>query len=97
LLARKRELLLESELNRQVLRLEVNAISVRARQLQSGFSWARAAWQWAAPVAGFLLARKQGKAARVLSKGSFLLSALRTGWKVWTKMREQRPDTCPEN
>ena len=38
--ARKRELLLESTLNRQVLRVEVGKLLFRADQFKRGYGWA---------------------------------------------------------
>ena len=94
--ARKHELLLESEMNRQVLRIEYGNLAIEAGRLRRGYGWAQRAWTWAAPLAGFLLARKRGKAAGAFAKSSLLVTALSTGWKLWTAMRgartEQRPD-----
>ena len=94
--ARKHELLLESELNRQVLRVECGKLAFKAEKFQRGYGWAQSAWTWAAPLAGFLLARKQGKAAGVFAKGSLLLTAVRTGWKLWTAMRDARTEPRPD-
>jgi hypothetical protein len=94
--ARKHELLLESELNRQVLRVECGKLAFKAGQFRRGYGWAQSAWTWAAPLAGFLLARKRGKATRVFAKGSLLFTALRAGWKVWTAMRDARTERRPE-
>ena len=80
--ARKRELLLESELNRQILRLELNQICLRADRFKRGFDWAQNAWTWAAPIAGFLVARKFKTAGSAFAKGSFLITAVQTGWKM---------------
>ena len=88
--ARKHELLLESELNRQVLRVECGKLAFKTGQFRRGYAWAHSAWTWAMPLAGFLLARKQRKVAGVFTKGSFLITALRAGWKVWTAMRGAR-------
>jgi len=94
--ARKRELLLESELNRQVLRVECANIAIEAGRFRRGYGWAQSAWTWAAPLAGFLLARKRGKAAGMFAKGSLLFTAARTGWKLWTTMRGARTEPRPE-
>lgn len=94
--ARKQELLLESELNRQVLRVECGKLAFKAGQFRRGYGWAQSAWTWAAPLAGFLLARKRGKAAGAFAKGSLLFTGLRAGWKVWTAMRDARTGPRPE-
>ena len=94
--ARKYELLLESELNRQVLRVECGKLAFKAEKFRRGYAWAHNAWTWAVPLAGFLLARKRRKATRVFAKGSFLITALRAGWKVWTAMRDGSTEPRPE-
>lgn len=94
--ARKRDLLLESELNRQVLRVEFGNLAVESERLQRGYGWVRSAWAWGAPLAGFLLARKQGKRAGAFTQGSLLLGALRAGWKTWTVLREMRAGSRQE-
>ena len=93
---RKRELLMESELNRQVLCIEYGNLAIEAGRLRRGYEWAQRAWTWAAPLAGFLLARKRGKAAGVFAKGSLLVTALSTGWKLWTAMRSARTEPRPD-
>ena len=90
--ARKHELLLESELNRQVLRVECGKLAFKAGQFRRGYGWAQHAWTWAAPLAGFLLARKRRKTAGAFAKGSLLFTALRAGWKVWAAMRDGRTE-----
>jgi hypothetical protein len=94
--ARKRDLLLESELNRQVLRVEISNLTVEAERLRRGYGWVQSAWAWGAPLAGFLMARKQGKGTGVFSKGSLLFGALRAGWKTWTVLREMRAGSRQE-
>jgi hypothetical protein len=85
--ARKRDLLLESELNRQTVRLELRTIRLRADQLQRGFGWVQQVWKWGAPLAGFLFARKFQKKAGVFAKGSFVVSAATSLWKAWRAAR----------
>ena len=92
---RKRDLLLESELNRQVLRVEVGRMRLRAERFQRGYGWAHTAWKWAAPVAGFFVARKFKKTANVFAGGSLLATVLRTLWKVW-EVRQEKP-TDPDS
>jgi len=87
--ARKRELLLESELNRQVLRVEVSRIRCRVDLYRRRYGWAQSAWKWAAPVAGFLLARKFKKTAGAFAKGSMLLGAARSLWGYWTSRQDR--------
>ena len=93
---RKRELLLESELNRQVLRVEAGKLLVRAEQFKRGYGWANSAWKWAAPLAGFLLARRFKKTAGVFAKGSLLVTVLGTLWKWWEARDGRRGEPEPD-
>ena len=93
--ARKRDLLLESELNRQALRVELGRMRFRAEQFQRGYGWAYTAWKWVAPLAGFLMARRFKKTASVFAKGSLLATVLRTLWKFW-EVRQEKP-TDPDS
>jgi len=94
--ARKRELLLESALNRQVLRVETGKILVRAEQFRRGYGWANLAWKWTAPLAGLLLARKFRKTADVFAKGSLLVTALSALWQAWEARQQKRPGSNAE-
>ncbi len=76
--ARKRELLLESDINRQVIQLELDQIQVQAKQARESFS----GWKWAAPLAGFVVARK------FAHLGGFLLKS-GLGMYVFRKLRER--------
>lgn len=95
--ARKRELILESELNRQSLRVECGRIRYRAEQFRRGYGWANSAWKWAVPVAGFLLARKFKTTAGIFAKGSLLAGVLRSAWRFWDTLRERQPGTDPSD
>lgn len=80
--ARKRDLLLTSNLNRQVLQLELEQIRLRAEQFKQG--WLHNSWKWVVPIAGFLAARKFKKSAGFFAQGSLGLFLLR---KLWEKFR----------
>ena len=80
---RKRDLLVESDLNRQVLRVEVEKLRFRAEQFRRGYGWAQNAWKWGAPVAGFLLARRFKRTAGAFAKGSLLVNLVQTIWRLW--------------
>ena len=91
---RKRELLLESELNRQILSVEVRVLSFRAGRLKRGFGFAQNSWKWAVLVAGFLLARKlTGKKMGVFAWGSMIVYSLQGAWKIWEMFQQKRPDS----
>lgn len=93
---RKRDLLIESDLNRQILRLEVDRLCIRAGEIQRRFGWARNVWAWGAPLAGFLFARKFKKAGGAFAKGSFFITAAQAGWKFWQAYRERRSGGASE-
>ena len=82
---RKHDLLLESEINRQVMRLEFQQIQVRLGRVRE--NWLHSAWMWAAPVAGFFLARKFTKTTGFFAKGSILAVILRRVWELWQRRR----------
>ena len=90
--ARKKELVVASGINRQVLRLEVDYLRVRFDQCRRSLGWAQASWKWAPTLAGFLLARKMSKRAGFLSKASTLLPFLGGLWKAWQSRRERAPE-----
>ena len=82
---RKRELLLESDINRQVLRLEMEQAQMQIDQFRQ--HWLRNVWMWAAPVAGFVFARRLTKSAGFLAKSSALVSLLTRLWELWQGTR----------
>ena len=49
---RKKELLLESDINRQILRVEYCQLKLKATEWKRGLLRARTAYQWIAPLAG---------------------------------------------
>jgi hypothetical protein len=95
--ARKRDLLLESELNRQVLRVETGKIAFHFDRVKRGYSWAHDAWKWALPLVGFLFARKLKRSAGAFAKGSFLMGILRTLWTFWAARRSKETRSVPEH
>lgn len=74
--ARKRELLMESELNRQVFHLELRQIGLRLESLRRG--WLTGPWRVAAAAGAFLLALRMKKMRQALgsSFGLYLLRRL---------------------
>ena len=87
---RKRDLLVESEMNRQALRVELRNIRMQAEQYHRGYGWAQSAWKWTAPFAGFFFARKFQKTAGAFAKGSALVNALGGIWRMWSAAKEKR-------
>ena len=53
---RKKELLLESDINRQILRVEVCQVKLKALEWRRGLLKVRTAYNWIAPAAGILFA-----------------------------------------
>lgn len=49
---RKKELLLESDINRQILRVESAQLQIKAVEWRRGLLKARSVYQWVAPLAG---------------------------------------------
>lgn len=88
-LERRREaLLVESELNRQALRLEVLQVSMALERVRHGFVSGQTVWKWAAPVVGFFIARKFTRfGADGGVKSSSLLSIGRSLWNAWKDRR----------
>jgi hypothetical protein len=83
--ARKHDLLTESEINRHVLRLELQQMHMHIEQTR--FHWQQNIWKWAAPIAGFFLARKLKKTSGFVAKGSAILVALGKVWEFWQARR----------
>lgn len=87
LLARKHDLLLESELNRQILRLEVAKLRLRGEKFRGSLATGQSWWKVAAPIAGILLARRVSKGSSVVAKGSLLVSLAGAAWKFWSRRK----------
>ena len=68
---RKRDLLMESAINRQVLELEILQVRQKLSHLRGGLLHSR--WKYIAPLAGVLVAWKFRKAGRFLKSGVGLL------------------------
>ena len=83
--ARKRELLLESDINRQVLQLEADQIRFDVKRWKQSYGWVPSAWKWAALMAGFLMARRFKRARSLGAKGSMVWMFIRKLWQAWGK------------
>ena len=83
---RRRDLLTESEINRQVLRLEFQQLQVRFDRSRE--AWLHHAWTWAAPLAGFFIARQFTRTSGLFAKGSLLVGVLGRLWEFWQRRRE---------
>ena len=94
---RKRELLLESELNRQVLRVELEGVRLQVERFKRGYGWAQGAWKWAAPLAGILLASKVKRHSTAATKGSFVVNVLGAAWNIWSSLRKRKREATPEH
>jgi hypothetical protein len=89
--ARKKDLLLESEINRQIIQLEVQQLRHRLESLKSRWTQAQSVWKWALPIAGFLFARKFNRTAGLFTMASGLIPTLRKLWRGWTEARTKGP------
>jgi hypothetical protein len=94
--SRKRDLLLESDLNRQALSLELAGLRVRGENLASGFARNQGWLKWVAPVVGLFVARKFARTPGVLSKGSMLVSLAGAAWKLWKGFKAERLPVEPK-
>lgn len=86
---RRAALLLESELNRQALRVEVMRVQMAVDRVRHGLTTGQNLWKWVAPIAGFLVARKFGQSGAV-AKGSAVLAIGKALWSAWRDRR--RPE-----
>ena len=87
---RRKALLVESELNRQALRLEVLHICMTVERVRHGFVSGQAIWKWLAPVAGFFLARKLSRFGTDGTKATSFLGIGRALWSAWRDRRKNR-------
>ena len=94
--SRKRDLLLESEVNRQLLRLELTKLRVSVERLRSGFTGGGNVWKWLAPVAGFILARRVSRNSTFMARGSLIVSMLGAVWKLWSAFKRSPSAEAPE-
>lgn len=85
--SRKRALLLESEVNRQLLELELTQLRLSFERLRSGWLSPRGVWKWVAPVTGFIMARRFSRNSGLMAKGSLLVSLLGATWKIWSALK----------
>lgn len=84
---RRAALLLESELNRQALRLEALRAQVAVDRFREGLLSGQNLWKWVAPVVGFVVARRFGAAGSAVAKGSALVAVGRALWTAWRERR----------
>ncbi|HYV29366.1 MAG TPA: hypothetical protein VFA77_17670 [Candidatus Eisenbacteria bacterium] len=88
---RKRDLLLESDINRQIIQLEVQQVRYRVEFLRSRWTRIQGVWKWALPFAGFLFARKFKKTAGVFTAASGLIPSFLKLWRGWAEGRTKVP------
>jgi hypothetical protein len=90
--ARKRRLLVESELHRQTLVLECDNLSPVAAAIERGYDTVQSVmpyWKMAAPLVAWVLARRRRRSTKkaLLIKGMAGLQLLRKGWRLWRAWR----------
>ena len=86
--ARKEELLMACDIQRQMLRLEWSVIQVHVHRIQGACQRIPRAWKWLTPVVGFLLARRSRRGSRSAGWATakwVILYQLWEGWRRWRK------------
>ena len=84
---RKRKLLLESDINREVILLEVRHLGSRLNPYRA--IWSGNRWTLLAPIAGIFVAWKL-RGVRKLLGGSFGLFVLKRLWAIVNPLRRAR-------
>jgi hypothetical protein len=79
---RRQQLLLESELHREVLGMQVDVLRLRLGQVGGGLRQYPGVWKYGLPVLGFLAAWRMKRRVAFLAKGSVGLLALIKAWRV---------------
>ena len=90
--ARKRELLVESELNRQTLRLELEQVRLQAEKIKQTCGWVWSVVKWAPSLAGFFRAGAPSKTEAAFPQGSRASGLLRRLWGAWQRRGTKRAD-----
>lgn len=94
--ARKRDLLIESELNRQIIRLEIEQVRFRAEQLKQNCGWLRSVWKWVPPLAGFFMAARRRKNEGGFAPGVGGAGLLGRLWEAWQSLGK-KPGNRPSD
>ena len=90
--ARKRDLLIESELNRQIIRLEIEQVRFRAEQLKQTCGWLRSLWKWMPPVAGFFMAGRRRQSESGWAPGAGGAGFVGRLWGAWQSLVKKPSD-----
>lgn len=83
---RKRQLLLESQIHRQVTTLELEMLKIRLDRARGGLLALPRLWKVALPVAGFILASRLKRGAWFFTKGTVKLMALFKAWRLLKRL-----------
>lgn len=84
---RKRDLVLESELNRQVLRLQAGELNCHLDRFRGRLTSMRSIWKLAAVAGGVMAASRVTKSAAILGKASSIMGIAGVAWKAWQSWR----------
>ena len=84
---RKRDLVLESELNRQVLRLQAGELNCHLDRFLGGLTSARSLWKLAVVAGGVMAARRVTKSAGILGQATSIVGIAGVAWKAWQRWR----------
>jgi hypothetical protein len=87
---RKRQLVTESDINRQILMLDYEQASASALWVEKGYQTYRAfqpALKFILPATSFALARKRRDRRTPWAKGLLAWRLCHRGWKTWRALR----------
>lgn len=88
--ARKKELLVISDLNRQILQLECAQLAHKVGLWQRRYDQVRGAWIWVAPLAGFLIARRGRRAGGLFARAASFAVLARRVWQGYQALKGKR-------
>ena len=84
---RKRDLVLESELNRQVLRLQAGELYCHLDRFRGGLTSVRSLWKMVAVAGGVMAASRVTKSAGIFGKATSMVGIAGVAWKAWQSWR----------
>lgn len=84
---RKRDLLLESEMNRQVLHLQAGELGCHLDRFRGGLTSMRSLWKLAVVAGGVLAARRVTKSTGLLGRATSIMGIAGVAWRAWQSWR----------
>jgi hypothetical protein len=83
----KMRLLASCDVQREMISLELGALRYRVSHFKGAYSHLPKFFLIAAPIVGYLAARKVRRTGGLLTKGVLLWTAARRGLKIWRSLR----------